>query len=214
MILTQSKHTFDKNIFEQYTKAIIVGKGPTFKPVAKPDDYTILIGINHATAHLTDPDMMVAQDIEVWSQIPAAVNKLSFAVTPTYPHEDCRFKRNTTYKKVIHYLEKAKFDGIYIPYNGLNSSMNDFIEIPKYTTLSSGNAAVGFVSMFMPNVKKITTYGMCAGKNQSNNQSWQGHSDIFKKCSIARGYTWAFNNRMRSSLTKITRENNIILNIL
>ena len=209
-----NQEMFSTDLFDQYTKAIIVGKGPTFKPVTKPDDNTILIGINHATAHLTNPDMMVAQDVEVWSEIPKAVKSLGFAVTPTYPHLKCRYVRSVTYQNVIEALTAAKFKGLYIPYNGLNSSIGGFIDMPKSTTPSSGNAAVGFVCLFMRNVKEITTYGIAAGESQRDAGSYKGHANIFKECSIPGGYTWGFNNMMRTSMENITKQHNIDLNIL
>ena len=93
----------------------------------------LAFGINHATAHLTNPDMMVAQDVEVWSEIPKAVKSLGFAVTPTYPHLKCRYVRSVTYQNVIEALTAAKFKGLYIPYNGLNSSIGGFIDMPNFT---------------------------------------------------------------------------------
>jgi hypothetical protein len=80
--------------------------------------------------------------------------------------------------------------------------------------MSSGNAAVGLICVFMPNVKEITTYGMAAGERHGNANSYEGHADIFKECSIPGGYTWGFNNMMRRSMENITKHHNIDLNIL
>ena len=60
-------NNFDPHIFDQYTKAIIVGKGPTFKAITKPDENTLLMGVNHAVDFLINPDIVLCQDVEFFS---------------------------------------------------------------------------------------------------------------------------------------------------
>lgn len=169
-----NKKNFDSKIFDQYKHAIVVGKGKTFQPIEKPNEETILIGINDAINHIINPDMVLTQDIEPWLVINTSVIKnLKYIATNVFPHRDnvCWIGTpKVTYKDIIEII-KDDFKGVYTPYNlGLNSwNDENFPLLPSNG--GSGGSALYFIHTNMRNIMSVTTYGLGRGT---------GHHPIFK----------------------------------
>jgi hypothetical protein len=183
-------NNFDPHIFDQYTKAIVVGKGPTFKAITKPDENTLLMGVNHAIDFLINPDALLCQDLEFFDDFSVnTLAKLKYVATPHRPHVGLvkaangkNFQKKgeghdaTNHKPVIPYLSRAGFEGIYIPY--LNLHRHDGTYKTGTMHWSSGCRAVQFVRAFMLNVKEIETYGIASSKNcEGHHTNFAGKSD-------------------------------------
>lgn len=155
------------DFFGQYEKAYVIGKGPSFFDPSKiKDDKTFIIGVNHAVNFLEKPDALIVQDWNIWSECNA------------YPRlKYCIFPRHTLIKGTFNFMnpnELAKvvehhgFNGDIIAYNKLNSpdgkyrhiDSNNGAEISLLRLSSTGYQGLGFIRAFLPNVKKVTTYGM------------------------------------------------------
>lgn len=169
-----NKENFNSKIFDQYKHAIVVGKGKTFQPIEKPNEETILIGINDAINHIVNPDMVLTQDIEPWLVIDSSVIKnLKYIATNVFPHQDGTWWEETpkvTYKDIIEII-KDDFKGVYTPYNlGLNSwNDENFPLLPSNG--ASGGGALYFIYANMRNITSVTTYGLGKGT---------GHHPIFE----------------------------------
>jgi hypothetical protein len=169
-----NKENFDSKIFDQYKHAIVVGKGKTFQPIEKPNEETILIGINDAINHIVNPDMVLTQDIEPWLVINSSVIKnLKYITTSVFPHQHNTWWKDTpkvTYKDVVKII-KDDFKGMYMPYNSGLNSWNDktFPLLPSNG--ASGGSALYFIHTNMRNIMSVTTYGLGKGT---------GHHPIFE----------------------------------
>lgn len=201
------KNKFGNDLFSQYTKAIIVGKGPTFQRITKPDENTLLMGVNQSVNELINPDMVLIQDVEFFANLkPKTIQVLKFVVTPEKIHAglvknatglDWR-KRKPSPQTVISCLENSSFNGIYIPYVSLNSHDGTFQTGVQHW--SSGCRAVQFALAFMLNVKEITTYGIASGNSVEDAKAYIGHHSLFRDCSDDHAYHWGYRSQARKAI--------------
>ena len=209
-------NNFDPHIFDQYTKAIIVGKGPTFKAITKPDENTLLMGVNHAVDFLINPDIVLCQDVEFFSDF-KSLGSLKYVATPEVPHsglvvgangKDYRHQ-DVDYKTVVKFLKESKFQGIYIPYKNLNRHDGSY----KTGTMhwSSGCRAVQFVRAFMLNIKEIETYGIASGTSMNEANKFTGHHKNFINKSDPTAYHWGYRSQSRKTIEKVCASGKIKL---
>lgn len=214
-------NNFDPHIFDQYTKAIIVGKGPTFEAITKPDENTLLMGVNHAIDFLINPDILLCQDVEFFSDYSRdTLAKLKYVATPAEPHVGLvkgangkNFQQgtshHTSHKRVVEFLLKGSFKGTYIPYVNLHRHDGSY----KTGTMhwSSGCRAVQFVRAFMLNVKEIETYGIASGQKMSDSKKFTGHHANFANKSDSHAYNWGYRSSSRRTIEGVCASGNIKL---
>jgi hypothetical protein len=154
-----------EELFSTYNKAIILGKGPTFKPVTSRHEKTFVICVNDTINSSEIYDMLVINDIETWDRIDdKKLKNLNYILSPVYPHYNCIPDYKTTnIKKVLKILSEKGFNGNIIFYNLLTSELEDesFFNLPS--ALSGSNTGVDFITLFMKNVNCIEFFGVCKG---------------------------------------------------
>ena len=210
-------NNFNPHMFDKYTKAIIVGKGPTFQAISKPDENTLLLGVNHAVDFLINPDMVLCQDAEFFSDF-KSLGSLKYVATPAMPHKGLVVNangKNWSHQRVDHntiagILKHAKFKGTYIPYINVNRHDGSY----KSSVIgSSGPRAVQFVRAFMLNITEIETYGIGAGESQQESDKYRGHHKLFRSKSDPSAYSWGYSLSSRRVMKNVCASGNIKLTI-
>lgn len=209
-------NNFNPHMFDKYTKAIIVGKGPTFKTITKPDENTLLMGVNHAVDFLINPDILLCQDVEFFSDF-KSLGSLKYVATPAVPHSGLVVGANgKNYKKqkvdhttVVKFLKQSKFQGIYIPYKNLNRHDGSYSTGAMHW--SSGCRAVQFVRAFMLNIKEIETYGIASGTSRNEASKFTGHHKNFINKSDPTAYHWHYRSQSRKTIENVCASGNIKL---
>jgi hypothetical protein len=200
-------NNFNPHMFDQYTKAIIVGKGPTFQPISKPNKKTLLMGVNHAVDFLINPDILLCQDVEFFSDF-TSLGSLKYVATPAIPHKGLVVnangkdwsKQKIDHTTVADILSTAKFKGTYIPYINLNRHDGSYT---SKVIGSSGPRAVQFVRAFMLNIKEIETYGIAAGESTDERDKYTGHHANFSNKSDSHPYSWGLRSGCRSTIQQV-----------
>ena len=210
-------NNFNPHMFDQYTKAIIVGKGPTFKAISKPNKNTLLMGVNHAVDFLINPDIVLCQDVEFFSDF-KSLGSLKYVATPAVPHKGLVVnaggknwsQQRVDYNTVAEILKRAKFEGTYIPYINLNRHDDSY----KSSTIgSSGPRAVQFVRAFMLNITEIETYGIAAGESKNEIDKIKGHHQNFIGKADPHAYKWGYCRASRRVIENVCASGNIKLTI-
>lgn len=152
-------------LFGQYDAACIVGKGVSFRQIKKPNNRTLLIGVNHAVNKIIKPDMVFCQDWPYWKELsPTVLQLLSFAVTPQNCINKGIWKSGIGPDRVAARIKKH-FDGYVLPFSNLNSPDGSYKHVdheePKFW--GSGYRALVFARAYLPNLKTVDSYGIAKG---------------------------------------------------
>lgn len=205
IISKEEWNNFCDTELSEYDKAIINGKGPTFKPITSPIQNTLCVCVNdclHASSHT---DLFVCSDIEFFERVDhSKLKDLKYIAVANKIHRRARPRAGLSYLNVIE-LIKDSFSGDVIVYNlAVNPGDHERYKVanPNFITLrtrlSTGNSAADVVSL-IPKIKKVTTYGIATGV---------GYSDEIEAPSIKTVWNPEFRRaaRGRGNLEKIMKE--------
>ena len=164
--------------FSDCNEAIILGKGPTFCPISEPKNNILTIAANDAINESDHVDILVTNDIETYDIINGEkLSKVKYLILARGLHKNGKPNKNVDYTAALDKI-KDSFSGNVIVYN-LQSSAIDERYITLRTTLSSGNSAADFIGQYLPNIKKVTCYGIGTGS---------GYADVFNELSSFPAY--------------------------
>lgn len=170
MKIVDINYDYEK-IFSGYKKAIILGKGPTFRGVTERNENTFVICVNDTINSSEICDMLIINDIETWERIDnEKLKNLKYILSPVFPHLNCRPDyKNANINIMLRILNEKKFNGNIIFYNLKSSKLQhkSFFNLPS--ALSGSNTGVDFISYFMKNVNHIDFFGICKGHGYNNN---------------------------------------------
>lgn len=157
-----------------YNKAVIFGKGPSFKSLKKYDKKTLFVCINDTINYIEDADILAMNDIVTYDKINKNnLKNVKLILTPVYPHDVTQTPNE--YISVDYVLDKFKdkFNGKIVFYNLKTSPpVDEYINLN--TKITSANNAVEFILNYFTNIKEIDFYGI--GITDEN-----GYSDVFDK---------------------------------
>ena len=159
MIITNNNwNTFIKNNLSNYNKAIINGKGPTFKPIDNPIENTLVSCVNDCLHASNYTDLFVCNDIEFFERIDhSKLKSLKYLAIPNRIHKNNRLDLNVSYLNVIEII-KESFSGDFIIYNlSHHPKNNEFISLPS--SISSCNTA-GDIIALIPTIKTVDVFGV------------------------------------------------------
>ena len=165
MIITNSNwDAFIKNNLSHYNKAIINGKGPSFKPIDNPIDNTLITCVNDCFHASNYTDLLVCNDIEFFERIDhSKLKTLQYLAVPNKIHRNGSSKPDTSYLNVIEIIEKSFF-GDFIIFNlGAHPKNNNYISLQ--TQYSSCHTAADIISL-IPNIQTVDIFGV-GGKGYS-----------------------------------------------
>lgn len=165
MIITSDNwNSFIEDNLSHYNKAIINGKGPSFKPIDNPIDNTLITCVNDCFNVNNYTDLFVCNDIEFFERIDhSKLKTLKYLAIPNKIQRDGRPQPDTSYLNVIEIIEKSFFGDFIIfnlPYHPKN---NNFI--PLQTGCSSCHTAADIISL-IPSIQTVDIYGV-GGKGYS-----------------------------------------------
>lgn len=151
-------------------KAIIFGKGPTFRNDLIKNSDELFITINEAANFIDEPDILVVNDVEKFNKVEVEkFNDIKLIIIPYYPHINKIPNYNYNWEKVKNKISD-NYKGDWYVYN-LRSSKYIIEEIPTFNSyLTSSNTAVEWCCL--NNIKNIKTYGI--GMES-------GYNSLFKK---------------------------------
>uniref|UniRef100_A0A6C0CN92 Uncharacterized protein n=1 Tax=viral metagenome TaxID=1070528 RepID=A0A6C0CN92_9ZZZZ len=160
-----------QELFSKFKKAVVFGKGPTFKVIEKDED-TLFCCVNETINYIDDCDILVINDIEKFSNIiPSKFTNLKCILTPYHIHKNAKFDKNLTYNDVIMKL-KDYFNGYLIVHNLAihipKANYDDFITLPSKVVRSTCHTSCDFIFGFLTNIVCIDTYGF--GISNSDNE--------------------------------------------
>lgn len=190
-------------LFSNYSKVRIFGKGPTFRDVIDSDDKTLHIGVNQTVNYLTKCDGLVVNDIEhIYNVQDDFYKRLKFIIIPEYPHKNFVFNKNTTWRILWDKINDI-FNGHIIIYN-LKTNKNPN---PNLITLKSllftPNTANDFVVQYLNKyVTEIEYYGIAIIDNSEYNP-------IFNIKSVVNMYPNSRLIQIRDNLINRCKEYNI-----
>lgn len=148
---------------EKYDSAIVLGKGPTFKPIESNNETTLNVAINQAILYSDHIDALVLNDFAVAQDISnnmtsEKLKDLKYVVVPRLTSIHGR-----TYHQALE-LFSANYKKTYAIVHNLNS--HESPEDPDFTTLikghhcTSSHTASGFISCCASNVRRVDFYGV------------------------------------------------------
>jgi hypothetical protein len=189
------------NLFSNYNRAVIFGKGPSFQNIKKTNKKDLFITINQASNEIEDVDIICINDYHNIEKIRIDVfKKVKYILIPEYFNVDCKLN-----KKYDHLTVKKRLNGIftgqYIVYNRPDMERNlEFILLPTIT--SSCNSACDFVCSYLNKfIKKIDFYGVGIVDN-----------NIYYHESFPVGFGTYTKSRLvsiRMNIIKVCKKNNI-----
>lgn len=159
--------------FNVYEKAIIFGKGPTFKALSKDDENntnTCFVCINDTINFVKKCDLLACNDIDSFDKIDLKNLKYcSNILIPYHPHKNLKFNSNINYNHVIDKI-KDYFTGNLIIYNLMSSRKNYPNAINIKLCLSTSQTAFDFIGRYLKKLKKVDFYGVAMEpKNKDQN---------------------------------------------
>lgn len=173
-MIVYKNNIYDLPYLNNYNKAVIFGKGPTFKSFKKQDKHTLFVCINDSVNYIEDVDILVMNDIITYDKINNNnLKNVKLILTPVYPYDIT--KKPNKCISVNYVLDKFKdnFNGKIVFYN-----LKTFNHVDKYinlnTQITSSNNAVEFILNYFTNIKEIDFYGIGI-------TDCKGYSDIFNK---------------------------------
>ena len=148
---------------ERYDSAIILGKGPTFKPIESNNETTLNVAINQAIFYSDHIDALVLNDFDIAQDISnnmvsEKLKDLKYVVVPRLTS-----RSGHSYKQALE-LFSANCKKTYAIVHNLNS--HESCEDPNFTTLikghhcTSSHTASGFISCCASNVRRVDFYGV------------------------------------------------------
>ena len=153
-----------EELFGQYETAYIIGKGPTFRDPRPRDGKSFVLGINHAVNHIQHPTAVLIQDWCIWAGI-NAYHKMNHCIMPLRSLDKGDFvdKKPSELRQIV---KRGGFTGSILPYSDLSSEGYKHYDSKlgkdklflKFAT--SGYQGCAFVRSFLPNVKRVVTFGM------------------------------------------------------
>jgi len=206
-MIVYKNNIYDIPYLNNYNKAVIFGKGPSFKSLKKTNNNTLFVCINDTINYIDDADILAMNDIITYDKINNNnLKNVKLILTPVYPH-DITEKPNK-YISVDYVLNKFKniFNGKIVFYNLKSSpSVDKYINLD--TEITSANNAVEFILNYFTNIKEIEFYGIgiIDGK---------GYSSIFdknKKKSL-KLYNKKQISNIRNNIQKLCNNKNIYYN--
>ena len=191
------KENFDeyiKKYLSHYKKAVIRGKGPTYKEIEEISDDTLYFSINDVVNVTKHTDIMVANDIEMFERTKRdKLSNLEHLIVPNKIHKDNKPQNTISYQDVIKKIETS-FKGNLIVYN-LRTGKKDDRFIDLNSACSSSNNAADFIGQYLKSVTCVTFYGVgIEGKG--------GFAKIFPKTNSVNHYIEARLNDIRNAATK------------
>lgn len=165
MIITNENwNEFSKYHLSHYNKAIINGKGPSFKPIDNPIGNTLISCVNDCFNVSNYTDLLVCNDIEFFERIDhSKLKTLKYLAVPNKIHRNGSPQPDTSYLNVIEIIEKSFF-GDFIIFNlGSHPKNNNFISLK--THYSSCHTAADIISL-LPNIQTVDIFGV-GGKGYS-----------------------------------------------
>jgi hypothetical protein len=165
MIITNENwNEFAKRNLSHYNKAIINGKGPSFKPIDNPIDNTLITCVNDCLHASNYTDLFVCNDIEFFERIDhSKLKTLKYLAIPNKIHKKASPQDDVSHLNVIEIIKKS-FSGNLIIYNlKKHPKNNNFISLP--THISSCHTAADIISL-IPNIQTVDVYGV-GGKGYS-----------------------------------------------
>lgn len=169
-----------EELFGQYETAYIVGKGPTFRdPMPKnKNDKTFILGINEAVNRIQHPTAVMVQDVHLWNNI-TSMQKLEYCIMPLYSITKGKYSTDFTPNMLLGTLNLYGFNGSLLPYGNLHSENYKHLDhkngedetMVKFC--STGYQGCGFVRSFLPNIKKVVTYGIA--RKPQNDLAYHNH---------------------------------------
>lgn len=158
IIISEHWNAFVKDNLFHYNKAIINGKGRTFKPIHNPIENTLVTCVNDCFHVSNHTDLLVCNDIEFFERIDhLKLKTLKYLAVPNKIHQGGSLKPDISYLNVIEIIKKS-FSGKLIVYNlGAHPQNNEFINLQ--THFSSCHTAADIISL-IPNIKVIDIFGV------------------------------------------------------
>lgn len=175
VIYAKNIDDFISEKLSHYKEVVILGKGPTFQPISKPYQNTLVVAINDTINYSDHIDMFAANDIEFYDKIDCRkIQTIKYVLIPNRPHVSRYPCPNTDYNKAIEILGK-NFKGDVIVYNLKTSTRIDIPYDEKYITLdtacSTGHSVADFIGGYLNNIELVKFFGIANGC---------GYSDLFK----------------------------------
>ena len=189
------------DLFSNYNRAVIFGKGPTFQNIKKTNIKDLFITINQASNEIEDVDMICLNDYHNIEKIRIDIfKKVKYILIPEYFNVNCKINKNYTHLDVKERLKEI-FTGHYIVYNRPDMDRNlKFILLP--TNTSSCNSACDFVCCYLNKfIKKIDFYGVgILGKDKYYHESFPVGFGTYTKSRLV---------SIRMNIIKVCKKNNI-----
>lgn len=164
IITSENWNSFVEDNLSHYDKAIINGKGPTFKPINNPIDNTLISCVNDCFHVSNHTDLLVCNDIEFLERIDhSKLETLKYLAVPNKIHKRESPQPDISYLDVIKIIKKS-FSGHLIVYNlSEHPKDNEFISLQ--THFSSCHTAADIISL-LPNIQTVDIFGV-GGKGYS-----------------------------------------------
>ena len=146
--------------FQQYTSAIVFGKGPTFRNV-KSESNVLRVAINQSATKIADCHMLSINDAHNIIHIsPNLLKTLKYIILPEYLHVDHRFNIKGHWR-YIYNLVKPWFTGRFIIFNLADTQYRNAHLFSISNTCSTGNTAIEFLAKYLSSyIKNIELYGI------------------------------------------------------
>jgi hypothetical protein len=162
-----------KNEFSKYNKAVLFGKGPTFKNT-KCKNNELRCAINQAANLISGVDIICMNDLHNISLIDDKVyNNLKYLLIPQYLHINQNFSNDGYFLNIFDYL-KDRFYGKFIVYNLITSKINTKYLISMSGAISSANNLFEFICKFT-DIKNVNTYGIGIKSNIDYHKNFVGN---------------------------------------
>jgi len=172
-VITQSAIQEHMQEFRDFTHAIILGKGPTFRTIRGKTPNTIVVCVNDTILHVDHCDIFVANDLETIQRIPTKyLNACRLLLLPLHPHQNGRATKDVTYAKLSTYHKNLHTP--IVVYNlktaaALKDSWDPtFIDLS--TAFNSAHNAFEFVAKHLPWLTHVQFYGVAV--STSNNTGY------------------------------------------
>lgn len=207
-MIVYKNNIYDIPYLNHYNKAIIFGKGPSFRSLKKQDKNTLFVCVNDSINYIEDADVLAMNDIVTYDKINKdRLKNLKMILTPVYPHDATQTPNK--YISIDFVLDKFKdtYNGKIVFFNLKTSDpVDEYINLN--TKITSANNAVEFILNYFINIKEIDFYGI--GITDNN-----GYSDVFdnnKKQESLKLYNKKWISFIRKNIEKLCNKKNVNYN--
>jgi hypothetical protein len=157
IITSENWNVFVEDNLSHYVKAIINGKGPTFKPINSPIENTLVTCVNDCFHVSNHTDLLVCNDIEFFERIDhRKLETLKYLSVPNKIHQRGSIQPDISYLDVIEIVKKSFSGDLIVTNLGKHPKNNEFISLPTF--ISSGNTAADIVSL-IPSIQTVDIFG-------------------------------------------------------